>query len=292
MNIAFNINKLGMEGLGPSMTSLIRNCSDADKLIIWILSADLDNDDKQNIKELLDREGFNGKINFHDFDPIANFGHFRSLHGDWTTYGRLLLPEILLDEKEVLYLDADIIVELDVLKLKDNFDFKGYGLAVVKGGEKKYSLENKFYIDVIGLNSNDISFNAGILYFNLDVWRNCQLKKQCMDFGRKYSEYLLSADQTILNVIFNNQVSFLPDSFNCAWPANKDKPKVSENMILHFVGSPKPWDFLGQYLHKGYREWGKYSTREWRKKYGSLTINKIKRTWEIRRSLLRSIITN
>src|SRR6218665_1078394 len=101
MNIAFNINRLAMIGLGVTLNSLLKNCSDPKKLNIYILCADLNADDKENIHKLLNRYGLT-TINLIDFDAKEHFGSFRSLQGDWTPYGRLLLADYIKDDS-VLY---------------------------------------------------------------------------------------------------------------------------------------------------------------------------------------------
>lgn len=89
MNIAFCINRLALIRLGVTVSSLIRNCSDSKQITLWFLCAGLLKEDKSNIEQLLANEGFQGKQHCIDFDSVAHFGSFRSLHGDWTPYGRL-----------------------------------------------------------------------------------------------------------------------------------------------------------------------------------------------------------
>ena len=118
MDIVFNINPLGMEGLGATLISLITNCSAKNELKIWFLCSDLNANDKSNIRYLLQNEDFTGALEFVDFNAFERFGHLRSLHGDWTTYGRLLIPTIL-EVDSALYLDSDLIIEADILALRN-----------------------------------------------------------------------------------------------------------------------------------------------------------------------------
>ncbi|CAM3786762.1 glycosyltransferase family 8 protein [Mucilaginibacter galii] len=285
MNIAFCINRLALIGLGVTVSSLIRNCSDSKQITLWFLCAGLLKEDKSNIEQLLANEGFQGKQHCIDFDPVAHFGSFRSLHGDWTPYGRLLLPEIL-KEDSVLYLDADLAVELDVLTLKD-VKLENTAIGAVAGAQIKYALENKFFIEDFNLSPDDRYFNSGVLLMNLEYWRQNQIKDKCIEVARQYSEKLAAVDQTILNALFSRSFASLPKSFNCPWYADKGRPVVADKMILHYVGSPKPWDIGAKFLHKGYRTWQSYLTAEWAKQYGSTARADIVRAWNIRRSYLR-----
>jgi lipopolysaccharide biosynthesis glycosyltransferase len=288
MNIAFCSNQIALIGLGPTVSSLISNCSDSSKLSLWFLCAGLNDKDKNNIKRLVESAHFRGKLFFIDFDPVAEFGNFRSLHGDWTTYGRLLLAELLDTEENVLYLDSDLIIEIDVLMIEE-FDFKDKALAVVQGGSLNYALDHDFLNGKLGLPLDSHYFNAGVIFFNLTKWRANNLKEQCLNIARKYPNDLLSVDQTILNAVFNSNYEYLPAEFNCQWVANWERPEVAKKMILHFVGSPKPWDSFGRQLHNGYDTWVKNLSYEWARSYYKKGIKDAIRLWNIRKSYFRTL---
>jgi lipopolysaccharide biosynthesis glycosyltransferase len=286
VNIAFNINKLALIGLGVTLNSLLKNCSDPQKLNFYVLCADLNSSDKKNISTLLLRYGITNGV-FIDFNAKEHFGHLKSLQGDWTTYGRLLLQDFILDDS-VLYLDADLVIELDVLPLK-SFDFEGKALAAVNGGHVKFSLENVFFCNELGIKPELAAFNAGILLINLRFWRENDIKNQCLSFGSRYSNKLRSADQTILNALFAGNFTYLPSQFNTFWYAQKKRP-VIESAILHFVGSPKPWDLFGSFSHEGFSVWINYLDPEWKKAYYKKNYNDIIRAWHIRRSYIKLFI--
>jgi lipopolysaccharide biosynthesis glycosyltransferase len=287
MNIAFCVNRLGLIGLGVTITSLVRNCSLTEKLNLYFLCAYLPAKDKIHISDILNQENFNGKHFFLDFDPISIFTSFRSLHGDLTPYGIFLLPD-LISESSVLYLDSDMVVELDVLEL-DNYVFQEKALAAVHSGRLRTEYEYDFFINKLGLAPNLPSFNSGVVLFNLDHWRFHNLKQRCLDFGKVYSNELKTADQTILNANFAGNFSKLPAWFNCEWHATQDKPEVSRRCIMHFIGSPKPWDLWGRFIHRGFSTWKKYSNEGWEYEYGGFSIGNLKRTWRLRRSYVRVI---
>ncbi|HSN47285.1 MAG TPA: glycosyltransferase family 8 protein [Flavobacterium sp.] len=286
MNIAFNINRLALIGLGVTLNSLLKNCSNPQQISIYMLCADLNHNDKENIYKLLHKLGVS-KIHLIDFDVKEHFGIFSSLQGDWTPYGRLLLQDYILDDA-VLYLDADLVVELDVLSL-EGFDFQGKAIAAVNAGPMRYALDNPFLCKVIGLDPDISVFNSGILLMNLKVWREKDIKSQCLSFGKKYFDKLISHDQTILNALFASNFTFLTSEFNIPWYANSKRPN-SNNVILHFVGSPKPWDLFGSYFHKGYKVWESYLDVEWKKAYFKHTYSDLVRARHIRKSYVRLFI--
>ncbi|RYG00415.1 MAG: glycosyltransferase family 8 protein, partial [Chitinophagaceae bacterium] len=118
MDVAFVINPTALDGLGATLVSMVRNCRCNSKLVLWFLCSNFESKHKDSIKRLLHGERFEGQLIFIDFDARKRFGHLGSLHGDWTTYGRLLIPEYI-DRDVVLYLDADLIISVDILNLAD-----------------------------------------------------------------------------------------------------------------------------------------------------------------------------
>jgi len=285
MNVAFCINRLGLVGLGVTISSLISNCSNTEKLTLWFLCADITDKDKNHLRQLLASEEFCGDFHLIDFNPFFIFGSFPSLHGDWTPYGRLLLVDYI-SEDQVLYLDSDLVVELDVLEL-EHFNFKDYVLAAVGGGKFKYALGSKFYVNTLGFNPEWEYFNSGVLLLNLCKWREKQVKEICIEIANQSSAYLPSHDQSLLNIYCAGKFAKLPSSFNCEWFPDKPKPEISERMILHFVGSPKPWDPFGFIIHKGYQTWQKYLNKEWASAFIRVTPAYLGRAWKIRRSYIR-----
>ncbi|MDP5158903.1 MAG: glycosyltransferase family 8 protein [Flaviramulus sp.] len=289
MNIVFSINYLGLEGLGATLSSLVQNCSNSKELILWFFCSDLDLKHKLNIKQLLKNEHFKGDIKMVDFDAKTKFGYMKSLHGDYTTYGRLLIPELIEDDV-ALYLDSDLVVEVDVLDLK-NIDFHDHILAAASATQVKDQLEGAFFIDKLNWHPETNYFNAGVLLLNLKKWRLDNVADRWKQISFQYPNEFISADQTLLNVLCNGKFMQLPNYYNNAWfPGVNDKEIDVKSSIIHFVGSPKPWDLLGKHLHKGFPKWLDYNTPFWSGHYETLGVDKLKRSWKIRRSLLKHLI--
>lgn len=287
MDIVFNVNPLGLEGLGATLTSLVRSCSNTDELNLHFLCSGLDAGDKSNIATLLKSENYQGATVFIYFDAKKSFGHLRSLHGDWTPYGRLLIPEIIQSDR-ALYLDADLVIGVDILRLRE-FDFDGHLLGAVYGCPVENTLDSPFLIKNLDWTPDTGYFNSGVVLFNLQKWRAENTDSKWKRISGKYSDELISHDQTLLNALCRGRFAHLPNEFNLPWNSHKEKPANAENGILHFVGSPKPWDWGGKYIHKGFNAWNEFNTSIWKKRYGKITVEKLRRTWKIRRSLAKGI---
>jgi len=288
MNIVFNINPLGLEGLGATIVSLLRNCSDDSRLKIYVLCSRLKHKDKRNLRLLLRREKFRGSYEFIDYNADESFGHLLDFSGDYTTYGKLLIPQ-LVPEKVVLYLDSDLIVEADVLEL-EGFDFGGEPIAAVPGSTINFVLDRQFLVEKLHWSENTIYFNAGILLFDLDRWRETDMDAKWELLTHKYPRDFISHDQTIFNSLSEGKFARLPIKFNVAWPPGTVLPETSDS-ITHFIGSPKPWDVLGNRVHAGYNLWRAFNPQDWFQEYSCFSVRRVRRSWNIRRNTVRQLIT-
>jgi len=284
MDIAFTINALGLEGLGATLTSLIRHCKKNSDLKFWFFCSDCTEQQMQSIEILLANEKFAGTFNFIVYDAKKTFGHLRPLHGDWSSYGRLLIPDFV-ESSVALYLDSDLIVLVDVLEL-EKFEFEGKFLAAASGGKVKYALERNFLINTLGLSPELDYFNAGVLLMNLSQWREENVQAKWREIANKYPQDLLAVDQTLLNAVCRGEFAHLPMHFNNAWCPGDGAPADANQSILHFVGSPKPWDLFGKVLHQGFDTWKGYNSDDWNKMYNKVSWNKLVRTWKIKNSIL------
>lgn len=283
MNVVFSINPLGIEGLGATLVSLLRNCSEPQRLKLWFFCSECKPIHKAAIKRLLQQQDFLGEQEFPDFDAKRLFGHLRSLHGDWTGYGRLLIPEYISADR-ALYLDSDLLVLLDVLQLAA-FDFDGHVLAAAGGGEARYAMEHAFLLGELGIAPQVPYFNSGVLLLNLSAWREQNLQQAWQSLANKYPTQWLAIDQTILNALVCGRFAQLAPVFNNAWYPGETQPPNASQSILHFVGSPKPWDYFGRFLHGGHSLWKEYNPKGWE---GQIQISipaKLRRTWKIKNSI-------
>ena len=215
MNIVFNVNNLGLEGLGATLVSLTKNCSNSKKLKIWFLCSDFKLEDKLNISKLLEEANFSGLTEFIDVDAKMIFGHLKPLHGDWTTYGRLLIADYISSDR-ALYLDADLLINLDILEL-DKIDLNESILAAVTAATVEFALECSFFINKLKWASGTPYFNAGVIIFNLKKWRTENYDQKWKNIAAENPEDLISHDQTLLNALCEGEFIKLPLNFNNAW---------------------------------------------------------------------------
>ena len=290
MNVAFNINVPGMAGLGATLTSLIRNCSSPSELTLYFLCSNLEERDKNNIADLLLQEGATQQPIFRDYDAVARFGNLRAFHGDYSTYGKSLLPKWLSD-KSVLYLDSDLIVDIDILGLRP-YVGSGWPISAVVNTTVAHVYDRAFLLHKLNFSKTTPYFNAGVMIFDCEAYLQQGFDRRWDGICAAYPDEFLSPDQTVFNAMCRGQVGRLPFSYNNIWTPDRQASQLpGARSIIHLAGSPKPWDLFGPYIHGASDLWLSYTPDFWYAAYCRRTGERLKRAWRIRRSLARHLFS-
>lgn len=209
-----------------------------------------------------------GNIILHHF-PLDDYVTFRNYtsplhHVSQVCLDRLILPllDLPMHCNRVVYLDLDICVLGSLMPLM-HMDTGSKGIAaktsqvpnVINSWVAKYGTEKIQY-------PHSKSFNAGVLVMDVD-----KLKREKMwDFcSQMYSKTGFN-DQILLNFYAHAQYVELPPQFNIF--VGQDHSHFSslrgnQAIILHFVGSQKPWlhDTAQTYPH-GTELWNLWHSNE------------------------------
>lgn len=286
-HIVFNINYGGLAGLGATLISMIEYCEQPQRLMLHVMCSDLADEHKTNIDRILTDAGFAGGHRYLDYDANQEFRNLPTLLGDLTAYGRLLIPG-LLEESKAVYLDSDLVVACDVTELYDT-QMGNALIGAVTRGQVNTALDRKYFLDR-GVPPTMPYFNSGVLLMNLDKWRKENVDVRWRKLLAGDVSELRSHDQTTLNFLCRGDFLQLPISYNTPFLAHQPK-EGRQSGILHFIGSPKPWDFLGSIIHQGYGLWKKHNPTFWSRQYLKFDAKRLRRSWQIRRSLVRSAIS-
>lgn len=232
--------------IGATITSILRNTEH--RVYIHLLcDKTLSNENYIKFNELICQ--YKQKIKFYNInlDNISGLARNEELNrvSKGTLY-RLMIPE-LIDVEKVIYLDSDVIVNLDISELW-NIDIRNYTLGAVLDVESSRNDKRfkKFY-ESINVNLNRY-FNAGVVIFNLDKLRTFDLLDKSIDFfGNKPNVPHL--DQSALNYFFkDNDVKLLDRKYNIIvsdelMKINFKEKKIDDiSGIYHFAGVGKPWN--------------------------------------------------
>lgn len=127
-----------------------------------------------------------------------------------TSYARLFLPQLLERGIErVLYLDCDIVI---------NGDISNFYLLPISNNDWVAgvydTLPNNVAKTSIALKANDVYYNAGVLLFNLNAWRENNITKLCLDFLLDHGGNVFHHDQGIINAVCHEHKKTVPPKFN------------------------------------------------------------------------------
>ena len=175
---------------------------------------------------------------------------------------RLLIPDLLPELSKLLYLDCDIIFDLDVKELW-NVDVEGYCIAGVLDMDliNYYGGADEFVrAFLMGCNSRTY-INSGVLVMNLSMIRSRgNLFRNAMNWLNKNVHLMMFSDQDIINCLFYKSIKFIESRFNNIRPITEDEMK---NTIIHTAGGERAWEMTGIPYQKMY--WKMYVVSEWGK---------------------------
>lgn len=190
-------------------------------------------------------DNYKQKVAFHFLKIRNDIGGSKALNRVTKgTLFRLYLEEILALNR-VIYLDTDIIVEMDIFNLWEE-NLHGFFLGGVDRDEyRNYVKKESFYIK-LGFNEKEY-FNAGVLLMDLKaIKEKISLKNRSFDFLKKYP-WAPALDQDALNFIFKGNYKILDSKYNQIVNQYYTKNSIDFNgqkKIWHFAGGIKPWNMI------------------------------------------------
>lgn len=158
------------------------------------------------------------------------------------TLYRLMLASVLpASVEKVLYLDCDIIVELDVAEIWQ-FDLGNAPLAaVLDEGIDQWSFSLRGKVQSLGINLADY-YNSGLILFQMEFVRQTHdLLLEMVVWSQRFPDNGF-VDQNFLNYTFRNQYYQLGRQYNrlaCSIATGEDFAS-RQPAIWHFAGE-KPW---------------------------------------------------
>ena len=169
----------------------------------------------------------------------------------YTVFLRYFVADFVKEDK-ALYLDCDLVVTKN---LDDLFatDLQNYPLAAIRdfGGRAYFGRE---------------IFNAGVLLVNNTLWKQENITQKLIDLTNEWHNKVDQADQSILNMLFENKWLELDFDYNhivihkqftdYQIPEGQDYPA-----IIHYLSHRKPWKDLAAQTYRDV--WWYYHNLEW-----------------------------
>jgi len=255
MNIVFCADKSALPGLHVAAYSLLEHMGPVvAETRFYVFSDKLDDADLALLRRTLTslHKPFTLELRLVN---EAMFAGFPSLNGSWATYYRLAVPQILSVER-LLYVDADTLCEVDVSGL-NTLDL-GQAPAGLVPEAPLAGAADRVVAEKLGNSPTEPYFNAGVILVNVPEWRRQRVSERALEYLAKQRPDFW--DQSALNVVLHRSAVVLDERFNSVanmrkhWPALR-QPAGKTGRLVHFLDYPKPWDFLGEYMHPQYRHW-------------------------------------
>ena len=255
IHVVFCADRRVLPGLHVAAYSVVANHQDSSSPVhVHVFSDDLNAADVSLLDETLRGAGRNYLLEFHSV-ATSDFSKFPSMSGSWGAYFRLLVPQMIPAER-IIYLDVDTICYLDVS------DFMALDLgnhpASFVAETTINATPDRSLAEHLPQYGDKPYLNSGVMVVNRKLWQNRQVTGRCLEFLEKVT--VDRHEQSALNYVLLDDWQLLDPRFNFIcnwrnnWPCLCDESKLMGKLI-HFLDSPKPWDFLGEWMHPQYRLW-------------------------------------
>lgn len=257
INIVFTVDDKFKDYLYTAMVSILINSHKNDFLSFYVIDAGLSNQTKYDIEKLKNIKNFLIEYQKLTDDVFKDFP-INPILKSKVYYYRFKIPELFPKINRALYLDTDILV-MDSLRFLFDLDL---GDNIVAFGPNA-NLEGQLQNARLGLKSQHIYFNAGIMLIDCKKWKEKKIYEQAKSVALKMYDSLKFADQDILNIIFENNYKMFTPKYNL-WPGmNFDSytptlehykiwfshtnienevivEAIKKPTIIHFAGGAKP----------------------------------------------------
>ena len=180
---------------------------------------------------------------------------------------KLVLPRLFPNEKKVLFIDCDTLIEADLHELDNALDTSA-PLAGVR--DAAVMLSNHFRKNIFPKTHSKDYINSGVMLINLEYWRNndCTQKMFEMSQGKMDWAY---PEQDILNIFFAGKLQFLPYRYNIMKRISSEALitdyqlarihqrsiadiQAQKPAIFHISGPNKPWNSKCAFKYPLWRE--------------------------------------
>ncbi len=227
--------------------SLMENNKDK-ALHIHVLYNTLSDTEKTKLEELA--TDYCCSVEWIKMDDEATRGFYTSAYLNVATYYRIFAPQLFIaDTDRLLFLDADIIVNGSIQPLFD-IHLGNAPLCAVKD-VAPYKIER------LGIAPNADYFNAGVVLYNIDLWRKNGYHYTLLANIKEMNDTYWLFDQDALNHLFYDKAIYLHPKWNhqnifysvspnyleklYQYPANE---VLHNPVIIHYNTQLKPWHYL------------------------------------------------
>ena len=204
------------------------------ELVVYVVTTGLTASNRAALEKLA--LTFGRSLNFHDLDASPLMGLAEYVQPQ-STYYRLLLPSLLPSVPRLIYLDCDLVVEIDLHELWQSAQQNNLVLGVAERDELQPGLQA--HVGTPG----DSYINAGVIVMDLEAWRREDVAAKCLTWLKANPTIATMMDQDAINRVCMGRKGYVALKWNLNpihGPARVTLTQFPAR-ILHFAGPLKPW---------------------------------------------------
>lgn len=209
MNILYQCNNKYAPYCGVSITSLFENNKNSDRISVYILSDNIEQDNLDKFQLLASK--YNREIFIIETEQIVQkmieLG-MPAYRGSYSANLKMFVSEFGLDTLDrLLYIDSDTVVTGDLSEVFE-LDIKNSPVAMSQD-----SLVINHKID-IGFNIEEKYYNSGVILFNIEEWKKQHCTERIVEHVINVRAHYPSPDQDLINVVIKDDIYELPPEYN------------------------------------------------------------------------------
>lgn len=188
---------------------------------------------------------------------VSDFDTCKGVFDSRAAYIRLFIPQHT-EQNFAVYSDSDVVFLSDPGEILSEFissrvNNQTIGLVPLGQCSAQPAGEQEL-LSKSGKKPSHTYFYSGLAVFDTPSYRAAGVADSAASLARIDGGALTYHDQTLWNcVLKDDQVAKLNAKWvQPAWPGRGANATDFPEGILHFAGSPKPWDLLGEFFHPYY----------------------------------------
>jgi lipopolysaccharide biosynthesis glycosyltransferase len=245
--IAFSTTDNYVPPLSVAIQSIIENCSAENEYHIFIMHQGVSAKNQGLLSNQVSSYK-NVLLKFIDATEYLKDWTFQNLNFSLAAYFRFLIPYLLGEYENVIYLDCDIASITDIAKLLD-YDYSAYVLGCA---HRPIGAPNWAWVEAhakgIDLKDQLTYFNSGVLVFNTGNFKVLVTQDKVLEMAATTT--FMFPDQDLLNVLCEGKEVFFPMKWNVL--TDEDIPNIHKELadeyleskeapcIIHY-NADKPW---------------------------------------------------
>lgn len=210
LNVLYQANDYYAPYLGVSLLSLLDRNKHIKDIKIFIIDDGISPANREKLEQTAGM--FGRQVEYLNTEVSAKMleeSGAPTFRGNYATYFKLFVLDELPEEvKTILYVDSDTVIRGPLDEITE-FDFQGRSLSMVP------AIYHDKYRDKVGISHEDLTYNAGIMAFDLDAWRKNRCRERLIRGIQEDPKVLTFApDQSLAIKVLQKDLVPMPLKFN------------------------------------------------------------------------------